>query len=63
MGRAGTSECNHNLSLLKDVCDRMGMPLVKSKEERPATVLTFLGMEVDSVQQIIQLPDNKLDAM
>ena len=60
LGRAGTSEYNHNLSWLKDVCDRMGMPLVNSG---PATELTFLGMEVDSVQQIIQLPDNKQEAM
>ena len=57
------SECNHNLSLLKDVCDRMGMPLDNSKEEGPATVLTFLGMEMNSVQQIIQLPDNKLEPL
>ena len=36
VGQAGTSECSHNLALLKGMCDRMGMPLDNSKEEGPA---------------------------
>ena len=63
VGQAGTGECRRNLSALKGLCDRVGMPLDESKEEGPATVLTFLGIEVDSAQQIIRLPDGKLEAM
>ena len=40
------------------VCGRLSIP---NKVDGPATTLTFLGRELDSVQQQIRLPPDKLD--
>ena len=35
------------------------MPTEPEKEEGPTTVLSFLGMELDSDQMVIRLPEGK----
>eukprot|EP00117_Sycon_ciliatum_P005825 scpid71226/ scgid9614/ len=38
----------------------LGVPIAEEKTEGPTNVLTFLGIELDSVQMIARLPDDKL---
>ncbi len=60
VGSAGTSECASSLKAFKDSCERLGMPLDPGKEEGPAEVITFLGMELDSRNMVVKLPEDKL---
>lgn len=48
------------LRALKETCSVLGMPLDPGKEESPVTVLSFLGLELDTVKLEIRLPGGKL---
>ena len=63
VGGPGSGECERNLGKLKAVCTRVGLPLEEEKEEGPAVVITFLGMELDSEKLQIRLPGEKLGEM
>ena len=63
VGSPGSGECSRNLGILKETCTRLGMPLEEEKEEGPATEITFLGIELDTENQVIRLPDRKLVEM
>ena len=41
-------------------CARLGVPIAAHKTEGPAHVITFLGIEVDTVAQEVRLPMEKL---
>ena len=60
MGRANSSDCESNLRLILEVCEWLGVPLKSSKIEGPATTLTFLGIQIDTVAMEIRLPQDKL---
>ena len=60
VGAPGTDECARSMRAFKEVCGRMGMPLDDGKEEGLAMVLTFLGMELDTLQGEIRLPQERL---
>ena len=53
-------KCRTNLGIMKAVCKEAGMPTEQEKEEGPTTVLTFLGIELDSEAMGIHLPAAKL---
>ncbi len=63
VGRKGTDECRRAMDVFKETCQRLGMPLDESKEEGPSEVLTFLGLEVDTVRMVVRLPQEKLTQM
>ncbi|XP_006821480.1 uncharacterized protein LOC102808314 [Saccoglossus kowalevskii] len=42
------------------VCKDLGVPIAPDKLEGPTTVLTFLGIELDTVNMVMRLPTNKL---
>ena len=45
------------------MCAEWGLPLDDMKEDGPATVITFLGIEVDMVEGVLRLPQGKLAEM
>lgn len=49
-----------NVQLMQRVCDDAGVPVEESKSEGPASSLTFLGIEIDSVAMVLRLPADKL---
>ena len=53
-------EANSQKQLLIDTFKALGVPLETSKLEGPATCLTFLGIEFDTVSLQIRLPSQKL---
>jgi len=63
VGRRGTDECRRTMEVFKETCLRLGMPLDPNKEEGPSTVLTFLGIEIDSVKLEVRLPQEKLSEL
>ena len=60
MGTPATSECQHNLSLILDRCETLGVPIAPEKLVGPSTCLTFLGIEIDTEEGVMRLPAEKL---
>ena len=48
------------MSQLQETCTDLGVPIALDKCEGPATCLTILGIEIDSVAQELRLPQDKL---
>ena len=58
---AGSSErADRERSILETMFRTLGVPLEPSKLEGPSTCLTFLGIEVDTVQLQLRLPRDKM---
>ena len=55
------SECKHLLETFINTADSLGVPLAVEKTEGPTTVLSFLGIELDTKNQIARLPPEKLE--
>ena len=60
MGGAESEECKANMVTLLATCNRLGVPIAPDKCEGPVTRLTYLGIEVDTVQMQLRLPEEKL---
>ena len=45
------------------VCNKLGLPVAPSKVIGPSTILTFLGIELDTINQVIRLPQDKLTTL
>ncbi len=58
--RTGQDRCTNNLAIIKQVCSDTGTPVEEDKSVGPTTSITFLGLELDSVELTIRLPDDKL---
>lgn len=56
-------QCALNLRTALRVCESLGSPLHLGKCMAPSPVMTVLGIELDSVEQVARLPDNKLLAI
>ena len=48
MGDAGSDECQRNLDIMIDTCDDLGFTLNPDKVCQPSTVMTYLGIELDT---------------
>ena len=59
-GAPSTPQCSQALQLAMDWCNRLGMPIEKSKTEGSAESITFLGIEIDTSKGELQLPEEKL---
>ena len=60
LGPAGSSLCQKNLQGIISTCECTGTPLEVDKSQGPSPVLTFLGMELDTIKLEIRLPTDKL---
>ena len=63
MGPSGSLQCQDHVDSAFRVFAQLGVPLHLDKCEGPASTLTFLGIELDSVQQTARLPDEKLQRL
>ena len=63
IGQADSLECEHFLNTFLGVCELLGVPVAMEKVEGPTSVITFLGLELDSELQQIRLPTQKLQDM
>nr|XP_008117750.1 PREDICTED: uncharacterized protein LOC103280454 [Anolis carolinensis] len=61
IGKAGTGQCRYLMQQFHQLADHFGVPLAHEKTEGPATVLTFLGIEIDTVAHSCRLPLDKLE--
>ena len=63
VGAPNSSEYENNVSIMKQVYDEMGTLTKREMDEGPATIITFLGIEINSVALEIRLPQAKLDQL
>ena len=63
IGAPKSEECAHNVAIMNTVCDETGIPIEPEKTEGPATSITFLGIEIDTVALEIRLPRDKLSVL
>ena len=62
-GRAHEWTCHADLSLVLLTCARLGVPVATDKVKGPIPVLTFLGIQLDSVAGCLRLPARKLERL
>ena len=60
MGPPASSTCARNLRVIHEVSATLGVPLAKDKCEGPSPRLTFLGIEIDTQERVLRLPQEKL---
>lgn len=60
LGRQGSEVCQQNLDGIITTCEHTGTPLEVDKCEGPTPTITFLGLELDTVNMEIRLPAAKL---
>jgi len=58
---SGSQSCQALLEKFKEICATLGVPLAPDKTIGPASKLTFLGLQIDSVVQTVSVPQNKLE--
>ena len=59
-GAPDSSECADYLMIVRSVFQRLGVPIAEHKTAGPLPVMTFLGVEIDSEQLTLRLPEEKL---
>ncbi|KAK3099320.1 hypothetical protein FSP39_002568 [Pinctada imbricata] len=52
--------CNHNLALFLEMCKSLGVPIADEKTVEACQVITFLGIELDTINMEARLPDEKV---
>ena len=60
VGPPESGECGQGLRLALETCKEVGFPVSDQKTVGPVTVITILGIEVDSVRCELRLPQDKL---
>lgn len=63
VGNLKPGECDSVLQLALELCGRLGVPVAREKLCGPATSLTFLGIEIDTVRMELRLPQEKLSRL
>ena len=63
IGAPDSEECAHNVATMNAVCNETCIPIEQEKNEGPATRITFLGIEIDTVALEIRLPYDKLSIL
>ncbi|KAM9329440.1 uncharacterized protein PAF06_002568 [Gastrophryne carolinensis] len=61
VGPADTRICELLLGTMLEVFGAFGVPVAHDKTEGPATVIQFLGIEIDTVGRVCRLPREKID--
>ena len=60
VGKPGLGDCAHSLQTALATCQTLGVLVAPHKVEGPSTVLTFLGICLDTINMEVRLPKDKL---
>ena len=55
--------CQRDMEVIQQICRFLGVPLAPEKIIGPTHVLSYLGIEIDTVNMIIRLPTDKLEKL
>ena len=47
--------------MFKKVAKEVNVPLAEEKTVLPSQVMEFLGLELDTIQEVVRLPQQKID--
>lgn len=53
-------QCSRELALFLELCSYLGIPITPEKTVGPSTVLSFAGIELDTVRSEARLPHDKV---
>ena len=53
--------CKNNMDVMQSAFSELEVPLAPDKVIGPVQVITYLGIEIDSISQCIRLPSEKLN--
>ena len=59
-GEARSGECLHLMNNFRTICSDIGVPLAEEKTLGPSCIMTFLGLEIDTLEMVIRIPQDKL---
>lgn len=51
------------MSCFCSICTDLGVPLAQDKTVGPTSVLTFLGLEIDTIHMTVKIPYDKLNQL
>ena len=57
---ADSPKCQFILQTFRDICKLWGVPVAKDKIVEPTEILTFLGIEFETLAMELRLPNEKL---
>ncbi len=60
IGAAMSPERSESLFTLKRICNELGVPLAEEKQDGPTSIITFLGIVIDTEKGELRLPADKL---
>ena len=60
MGPPGSTVCQQNVNIFISLCAKLGVPLASENLEGLSTLLSFLGIILDTKHMEIRLPADKL---
>ena len=63
LGPPQSDACLNFLLKLKRVCEDLGIPLAPEKEDGPKTIITILGIEIDTVKGELRLRKEKMQRL
>ena len=55
--------CSELVACFEDICGKFGIPLSKDKAAGPTSKIVFLGLEIDSINQVVSVPAEKVVAI
>jgi hypothetical protein len=62
-GKSETTQCQETMHTFEQVCTSLGIPIANEKTKGPSTVITFLGVEFDTINMELRLPSEKLQKL
>ena len=63
VGKAGASDCDISLSIFLQICQELGVQIAIDKTVQSTTTLVYLGIEFDTINMVMRLPQDKLAAL
>ena len=60
LGPPQSSQCESALLFTVQLCHKLGVQVAHEKTEGPSTTISFLGIEIDSLNRQLRLPQDKL---
>ena len=62
-GKSETTQCQETMHTFEQVCTSLGIPIANKKTKGPSTVITFLGVEFDTINMELRLPSEQLQKL
>jgi len=63
VGLCNSEECRDLLNEFHKICGFLGVPIAHEKTEGPVTKLVFLGLEINTIEETVTIPEAKLNEM